>query len=259
MKYCKFLVAAFLAVTLTAAASSEPIVVKHAQGTMHRSLVARTGAGKIIAKGEYSQVTQGDEVTMRLTYTFLDGSVDDETTTFLQRGTLRLVRTSHVQKGPFFAKPVDITVEAATGMVTNRTVDKDGKPKVESEHVDLPADLANGFVGMLLLNVPPDAAPFRVGLLAESGKGLLIKVLITPQGEQSFSVAGQTLKATVFRIHPELSHIAGMIAPLVGMKPKDVVVWVLEGEEPAVVRIVGQFSGMGPVISSELTGNSFGK
>jgi hypothetical protein len=259
MERSKFFITAFVAMALSTPAAPQMIVVKHAQVAMHRLLVARSAAGKIIAKGEFSQVTQGDDVTMRLTYTFLDGSVDDETTTYSQRGTFRLVRTCHVQKGPFFAKPDDVTVEAATGTVTSRTVDKDGKPKVESEHMTLPSDLANGFVGALLLNVPHDAAPFRVGILAVSGKGRLIKVLISPMGEKSFSVAGQTLKATVFRIHPELGSIAGVIAPLVGMKPKDVMVWVLEGADPTVVRIVGQFSGVGPVISSELTGNSFGK
>jgi len=34
---------------------------------------------------------------------------------------------------------------------------------------------------------------------------------------------------------------------------------VLEGEEPAVVRIVGQLGGYGPVVSSELEGTSFEK
>ena len=50
-----------------------------------------------------------------------------------------------------------------------------------------------------------------------------------------------------------------MIAKLIGLQPKDVMVWVLEGEEPAVVRIVGQLGGYGPVVSSELEGTSFGK
>jgi hypothetical protein len=31
-------------------------------------MVARSEAGKIIASGEFSQVVQSDEVTMRLTY-----------------------------------------------------------------------------------------------------------------------------------------------------------------------------------------------
>ena len=72
-------------------------------------------------------------------------------------------------------------------------------------------------------------------------------------------LAGQTLKATVFRIHPELGGIVGVIAKLLGLQPKDVMVWVLEGDRPAVMRVVGQMSGFGPVVSSELVGTSFGK
>jgi hypothetical protein len=222
-------------------------------------MVARSEAGKVLANGEFSQVVQGDEVTMRLTFHFLDGSIDDETTTYRQQGTFRLVRYHHIQNGPFFAKPVDFTVEDATGIATSRTEDKSGKIHVESEHVDLPDDVANGFVGTLLLNVPYNTAPFRVGILAPFGGGRLVRILISPEGEQSFRAAGQTLKATVFRIHPELGGIIGVIASLIGLKPKDVMVWVLEGEQPAVVRIVGQLGGYGPVVDSELEGTSFGK
>jgi len=50
-----------------------------------------------------------------------------------------------------------------------------------------------------------------------------------------------------------------MIARLLGLQPKDVMVWVLDSEEPAIVRIVGQLGGYGPVVSSELDGVSFGK
>jgi hypothetical protein len=226
---------------------------------MHRFMVARSEAGKIIASDEFSQVVQRDEVTIRLTYRFVDGSIDDETTTYRQQGTFRLVRNHHIQKGPFFAKPVDFTVEASTGIATSRTVDKNGKVHVESEHIDLPDDLANGFVGTLLLNVPHNTMPFRVGILAPVGGGRLIRILISPEGEQPFNTAGQTLKATVFRIHPELGGIVGVIAPLIGLQPKDVMVWVQEGEEPAVVRIVGQLGGYGPVVNSELEGTTFEK
>jgi len=259
MRRSSFLVAALCTVTLGTAAPAEPISVEHIQRPMHRFMVARSDAGKIIASGEFSQVVQGDEVTMRLIYKFADGSIDDETTTYRQQGAFRLVRNHHVQKGPFFVKPVDFAVEAATGIATSRTVDKNGKVQVESEHIDLPDDLANGFVGTLLLNVPHNTMPFRVGILAPVGGGRLIRILISPEGEQLFQAAGQTLKATVFRIHPELGGIVGMIAPLIGLQPKDVMVWVLEGEEPAVERIVGQLGGYGPVVSSELEGTSFGK
>ena len=46
---------------------------------------------------------------------------------------------------------------------------------------------------------------------------------------------------------------------MLGLQPKDVMVWVLEGEEPAVAVIVGQLGGSGPVVSSELDGTGFGK
>jgi len=132
---------------------------------MHRLMIARSETGKIIASGEFSPVVQGDEVTMRLTYKFLPGSLDDETTAYRQQDTFRLERNHHIQKGPFFAKPVDSTVEAATGIATSRTADKNGNIHVESEHMELPDDLANGFVGTLLLNVPHNTTRFRVGML----------------------------------------------------------------------------------------------
>src|SRR6202041_3868251 len=107
MRRNDFLVAASLAITLGTAARAEPISVRHIQRPMHRFMIARSEAGKIIASGEFSQVVQGDEVTMRLTYKFVDGSIDDETTTYKKQGTFRLERNHHMQKGPFFLKPVD--------------------------------------------------------------------------------------------------------------------------------------------------------
>ena len=222
-------------------------------------MVARSETGKIIAQFEFAQMVQGDEVTMRMTYHFVDGSIDDETTTYRQQGTFRLVRDRHIQQGPFFSKPVDFAVEAATGTATTRTTDKSGKIHIESEHIDLPDDLSNGFVGTLLLNVPPNTAPFRAGILTPLLGGRLIRILISPEGEQPFQAAGQTLKATVFRIHPELGGIVGFIAQLLGLQPKDVMVWVREGDDPAVVRVVGQLGGYGPMVSSELEGTSFSK
>ena len=259
MKRSNSQVCAFLAILLSTAAPAEPISVKHIQLPRHEFMVARSETGKIIARVEFTEDVQGDDVTMRLTYRFVDGSIDDETTTYTQQGTFRLVRNHHIQQGPFFAKPIDFAVEAATGTATTRTTDKNGKIQIESEHIDLPDDLANGFVGTLLLNVSPNTAPFRAGILAPVFGGRLIRILVSPQGEQPFQRAGQTLKATVFRIHPELGGILGVIAKLLGLQPKDVMVWVLEGEQPAVMRVVGQLGGSGPVLSSELEGTSFGK
>ena len=259
MRRSDFLVVVLWTMTVGTVALAEPISVRHIQRPMHRFMVARSEDGKTIAIGEFTQVVQGDEVTMRMIYHFVDGSIDDETTTYTQQGTFRLVRNHHIQKGPFFTKPIDFTVDTATGTATSRTADKNGNIHVETKHINMPNDLANGIVGTLLLNVPHNTAPFRVGLLAPVEGGRLIRLLISPEGEQPFHMAGQNLKATVFRIHPELGGIVGVIAQLIGLQPKDVMVWVLEGEEPAVVRIVGQLGGYGPVVSSELEGTSFEK
>lgn len=252
-------VAALLAMTLGTAAPAEPIPVRHIQRPMHRFMVARSEDGRTIASGEFSQVVEGDEVTMRLTYRFADGSIDDETTTYTQQSTFRLIRDHHIQKGPFFSRPIDFTVDAATGMATSRTTDRNGKIHVESKHINMPNDLANGIVGTLLLNVPHNTAPFRVGMLAPVGGGRLIRLLISSEGEQTVYLAGQILKAAVFRVHPELGGIVGLIARLIGLQPKDVMVWVLEGEEPAVAVVVGQLGGYGPVISSDLVGASLNR
>jgi len=259
MERNKFLVVALLTISSGIAAQAEQIPVKHVQLPMHSSMVARTETGKIIARVEFTQIVEGDEVTMRLTYHFFDGSIDDETTTYRQQGTFRLVRNHHIQRGPFFSRPVDFAVEASTGTATARTADWSGKIHPESAHIDLPDDLANGFVGTVLLNVPQNTTPFRVGILAPVGSGRLIRILISPEGERPFQRNGQTLKATVIRIHPELGGILGVIAQLLHLMPKDVMVWVLEGEQPEVVRVVGQLGGFGPVVSSELEGTSFGR
>jgi hypothetical protein len=254
-----FLVAGFAVSMLGTAAPAEQISVKHIQRPTHRFMIARSEDGKVIARCEFLQAVQGDGVTMSLTYRFADGSIDDETTTYRQQDTFQLVRDHYVQKGPFFSKPFDFTVEDTSGLAISRTEDKNGKMDVQSKHFDLPNDLANGFVGTLLINVPPNTAPFRVGILAPFGGGRLIQILISPEGEKPFQTSGQTLKATVFRIHPELGGVVGVLAALFGLQPKDEMVWVLEGEEPEVVRIVGQLGGYGPVVSSELEGTSFGK
>jgi hypothetical protein len=259
MERRSFYVAVFFAITVGTAAQAETIPVKHLQLPKHEFMVVRLETGKMIGRVEFTEEVQGDEATMRLTYRFADGSIDDETTTFSDQGTFRLVRDHHLQQGPFFAKPVDFAVEAATGMATSRTRDTNGEMHVENVHIDLPDDIANGFVGTLLQNVPPNTAPFRVAMLAPVFGGRLLRLQISPEGEQPFQKTGQTFKATVFRIHPDLGGILGMLAKLLGLQPKDVMVWILEGERPAVMRIVGQLGGSGPVVSSELEGTSFGK
>ncbi len=259
MKRSNSLVAVAVWVILNSAVWADSIPVRHIQRPLHRFMVARSETGKVIANLEFSQAVQGNEVTMHVVYRFLDGSLDDEETTYTQQGRFRLVRNHHIQSGPFFTRPIDFTIDAANGVVTSRTIDKKGKIHIESKHMALPDDLANGFVGTLLLNVSPNTAPFRVGMLASVGSGRLIRLLISPTDKQTVHLSNQTFPATVFRIHPELGGFVSVVASLLGLKPKDVMVWVLEGDEPAVAVIEGQLGGSGPVISSDLAESTFYK
>lgn len=235
---------------------SRPVSVHHVQGASHAFLLLRAESGVVLGYGELLQIVQGDHVNSRLTYHFRDGSIDDDTTTFSQRSTFHLIRDHHVQQGPFFSKASDCLVEE-NGNVTIRTADQDGKIKVETSHIDLPPDISNGITGTMLLN-SSQSGSFKLSLIAPTGKGRLIQLSIDVAGQEPFSpVLGVRRKATVFRIHPELGGVAGMLAPVVGKQPKDVFIWILGGQVPGLVREIGPLEEGGPVVSVEPAGASY--
>jgi hypothetical protein len=242
---------------LTSQSFAEPVAVHYAQGTVHGFLTIRSAAGVILGYGESVQTVAGDRVTLHNTFHFRDGSLDDETAVFTQHNVFQFVSDHHLQRGPFFKNATDSNVDAS-GQVTVKTTGNDGKVKEETTHIDLPADTANGIVAPLLLNLPPGAAGLTLGMVIPNGKGRLIKLNVTPDGTAPFTaVAGAPRKATLFRIRLELGGIAGVVAPMVGKQPSDIIIWVLEGDAPAFVREVGQLSEGGPIVSIELAGTSF--
>jgi hypothetical protein len=233
-------------------ALAEPIPVRHMEGTVHGFLVLRTIDGKPIAAGDLTQVVRGNRLVSHLIFHFKDGSVDDETTVFSQHPTFRLVSDQHVQKGPSFPHPIDVSIDAIKGDVTVRSWDG-GKEKVEREHIDLPPDLANGLLLNLLKNVPIDAAETKVSYLAATPKLRLVKLAIKPQGKETFSAAGATHPATRYDVKVELGGLTGVIAPIIGKQPDDIHMWVLGGRAPAFVRMEGPLYQGGPVWTIELT------
>src|SRR3954447_8546058 len=77
---------------------AEPIAVRYVEGSVHGFLALRTMEGKILAAGDLVQVVRGNRVTSRLVFRFRDGSIDDETAVFSQRGSFRLISDHHIQK-----------------------------------------------------------------------------------------------------------------------------------------------------------------
>jgi len=246
-----------LATVFAATLSAEPVRVRQSVGTAHGFLVVRSEGGEVIGRGDLIQTAHGTRVTTELSLHFKDGSVDDETAVYTQSGTFHLLSDHHIQKGPFFKTALDMTVEA-NGQVTIRTADKDGKVQSQTKHVDLPGDVANGMLASLLVNIPATTPGLKLGFVAPQGdKPRLIKLNVVPDSTEKFTVVGETLSATVFRIHLELGGVVGVVAPIIGKQPGDLYIWISESPAPQLLRLTGALADGGQVVSIELPGATF--
>jgi hypothetical protein len=245
-------IAAVAALVIPAMSVGEPVRVRHAEGLVHGFLALRTLDGDQVAEGDLLQTASGSRVTSRLVFHFKDGSLHDETAVFSQRQQLRLISDHLVQKGPSFPHPIDMTIDALNGQVTVRYADDHGERKVESEHIDLPPDLANGLVLTMLKNANPAAPPKSVGFVAATPKPQLVKLAVSEAGEESFATAGAARKAMHYVLKVEIGGIKGVVAPLVGKQPPDSHVWILGGDAPAFVKSEQPLYNGGPLWRIEL-------
>ena len=227
--------------------------MRHLEGTVHGFLALHSKEGRVLAVGDLFQVVRGDRVTSRLLFSFKDGSVDDETAVFSQRGNFQLITYHHVQKGPSFPQPMDLSIDVRSGKVTVRSTGKDGKEEITTEHMDLPPDLANGLVLSIAKNIRPETPETKVSMVVATPKPRLVKVAISPQGEEPFSLAGSRRKAMRFVLKIELGGIAGVVAPLIGKAPPEIQIWIIGGIAPAFVREEGPLYQGGPILTIQMT------
>jgi hypothetical protein len=231
---------------------AESVPARHVEGTLHGFLALRSEDGKLLAVGDLTEVIHGDRVTAHTVFRFKDGSVDDETAVYSQRGNLRFISDHHIQKGPSFPHPMDLAIDVGRGQVTSRSTDKDGKEEVKTDHMSLPPDLANGMVLAIAKNLPPDTPETTVSMLVATPKPRLVKLAISPRGEEPFSVLGSPRKALRFEIKIKLGGVAGVVAPLVGKQPPDIQIWIIEGPAPGFVKEEGPSYEGGPIWTIEL-------
>jgi hypothetical protein len=232
--------------------SASPVEVRHKEGLLHGFLVLSTLDGTPIAEGDLTQVPHGNQITSRLTYHFKDGSRQEETTIFSQRGSFRLISYHLVQKGPAFHNATEVSIVASTGQVTVQYTDDNGKEKTENEHLKLPPDLANGLVLTLLKNLGPDPPPLEVPMVVATPKPRLVKLAISSQPKDPFSLAGSAREALHYAIKVEIGGIAGLVAPWLGKQPPDSHVWILGGEAPTFVKSETLSYMGGPMWRTEL-------
>src|SRR5438552_9994470 len=77
----------------------------------------------------------------------------------------------------------------------DRYTEGDGREKTVTDRMKLPADVANGLIFTLLKNIRTDGLPTTVSMVAFTPKPRLVKLAVTPLGEEPFSVGGSERKA----------------------------------------------------------------
>jgi hypothetical protein len=246
------MVLAWAALCQAASLPAQSVAVRQMEGESRGFLVLRTLDGDIIADGDSTQVTHGREVTNRLVFHFKDGSLQDETVVFSQSGHFHLLTDHLVQKGPAFKHPMDVSINGSSGVVTVVYRDDNGKDKTETARLQLPPDLANGIVSILLKNLAPGAQSTTASMVVATPKPLLIKLAIHAEGEDSFLTGNTSRGATRYVVKVEIGGVRGVLAPLVGKQPPDTRVWMLGGSCPTFLKAEGPSSEGGPMWRTEL-------
>src|SRR5258708_35833743 len=132
---------------------------------------------------------------------FKDGSLHEETAVYSQHRNFRLLSGHLIQKGPTFPHPMEVSIDVSTGRVTVHTTGDGGKEEVLTEHLKMPSDVANGMVLTILKNIQPDTAQMKVSMVAATPKPRLVKLVITPRGEEPLSAGGASRKAAHYGVH----------------------------------------------------------
>ena len=226
--------------------------MRYAEGRIHGFLVLKDVEDNIIASGGLTQRASGIRVTTELNFHFKDGSTHSETTVYSQRKVFRLLSYRLQQKGKAFKRQTDMSVNTSTGEVTVQYSDDDGKEKTITERPKMPPDLANGMVPTLLGDFDPKTPKTTLSMLVATPKPRLVKLDISPAGEDAFVVGGSGAKAMKYVVKVEIGGIAGVVAPIIGKQPPDTYVWMVGGKAPGFVRSEGPMFEGGPVWRIEL-------
>jgi hypothetical protein len=231
--------------------AAESVTVRYAQGAIHAFAVLRTLDGAAIADGELTQVARADRVTDDTTLRFKDGSFYRETVVFSQRGFFRLLSDHVIQRGTAFKQAMETSLDASTGEFTARYTDG-GTEKTLREHINVPLDLANGMIPVLLQNLRPGPAQWTVSMVVATPKPRIVKLVISPEGEEPFTIGSSNHKATRYLIKMDIGGAAGVLAPLLGKQPPDMHMWIVAGDVPVFIKSEAPLYAGGPIWRIEL-------
>jgi hypothetical protein len=235
---------------------AQPVAVRQTEGVVHGFLVLRNEDGTLAGNEDSMQMTRGGQIVYHSIIHLKDSSTIDETTVFTQNGHFRVLSDHLLQKGPAFKKPLEMTLDARSGNVTVVYTTEKGEQKTESEHMNLPPDLANGIVPVLLKNLKPGEATTQ-SMVVPTPKPMLVKLQIHPEDFDTFTAGTATYKATRYNVHIDIGGVKGVVANVIGKQPPDTRVWILPGDCPTFVRAEGPMYDGGPIWRTELVSPAF--
>jgi hypothetical protein len=229
-----------------------PIPVRFAEGLTHGFLSLRSLEGETLGYGELLQVPRKEGIESRLVLRFRDGSLHDEKATFTQNKFFTLQRYTLVQNGPSFPRALEASLQRDTGQYSIKYREgKDGQEQSRTDKIDLPPDLYNGMLAMLLKNLRPKEKE-TVHMVAFTPKPWLVKMLIFPDGNEAVQVGDSERRATRFTVKPDLGWWK-LFASLLGKEVPNYYFWILGGEAPAFLKFQGPLQPEGPVFIIELS------
>ena len=229
-----------------------PVPVRFPEGATHGFLMLRAVDGTVIAQGDLLQVGRDGLVDKRMIFRFKDGSVFDERVTYSEHAVFALKTYNLLQSGPSFAADTEISMTAATGAYRVKTKDhKDGEEKILEGQLDLPPDVYNGMILVVVKDLLKGAAEV-IHFVAFTPQPRVIELALTPVGEEKIAVGELTKLATHYVMKPRLGIWLKIFAKILGRMPEDLDAWVLTDEVPAFVGFRGSLTAPGPVWRIEL-------
>jgi len=234
------------ALVLCPAVEADSVLVRFTEGVSRGFLTLRSANGDKLADGELLQVLRPRGVESRLVFRFTDGSLYDETVLYSQRRVFSLLHYRLIQRGPAFPLTLDVSFDPKRGWYEVRAQNGTGPEKTLSGKLDLPPDVYNGMTATLLKNLRHGASE-TVHLVAFTPKPRLVKLHLTPVGDDAVRVGDASMTATRYQVRASLEGPLGFFASLLGRELPVLHYWIVRGEVPAFVRFEGPFFVDGPV------------
>jgi len=243
--------APFIATPVAAA----PVSVRFLEGVTHGFLLMRSLDGDVVGHGELTQrVVEGELLESQLVFRFKDGSLHDEKVAFSQYRVFTLIRYHLVQRGPSFPEQLDVSIDRGTTQYTVRSRrGMQEKEEVQSGQFDLPKDVYNGMLIMVLQNLPKGADE-TVSVLAFTPTPQVVPVQLHAVEEHSIQLGDRSHKATQYVFTPQLGVIHEWLGKVTGKLPAEFHYdcWIMVDGIPSFVRYEGPLQLLAPILRIEL-------